>query len=84
MFYDTRYKGVGEHDTPAPEKRKEVYTMNNRFYTVFSQFLAGYLMQKGFVLMAISENEKRIGKHVFHFVNSAELQKAIDDYKMKR
>lgn len=52
-----------------------------KFFTVFSQYLAGYLMQKGFVLMAMGENFDGSGKKVFHFCNSEMLHTAIAEYK---
>lgn len=52
-----------------------------KFYTVFNQILAGYLMQRGFVLMAIAPNRDGSGQNVFHFCNSTELKAAIADYK---
>lgn len=52
-----------------------------KFYTIFNQMLAGYLMFKGFVLMDISPNRDGTGHNVFHFVNSEALMSTIEEYK---
>ena len=49
--------------------------------TIFNQRLCGYLMMKGFVLVAMSENHHCAGKNVFFFNDSDEVQKCIQEYK---
>lgn len=49
--------------------------------TIYSQRLAGMLMQKGFVLVGMEKNEKsQSGRNVFFFKNSPELEAAIYEY----
>lgn len=48
--------------------------------TVFKMRLAGYLMQRGFVLVDIGTNRNNPNKLVFYFKNSDELHSAIKDY----
>lgn len=50
-------------------------------FTVFKQELAGYLMQKGYPLIAAVPNRKKQGYLVFHFADSAELREEIEEYK---
>ena len=45
--------------------------------TIFSQKLAGILMQKGFVLVEMRPNTNGNGKNVFYFNDSPELEKVI-------
>lgn len=52
-----------------------------KFMTIFSQRLAGYLMMNGFVLMNIREHIDGYGKKVFYFVDSPQLEKAMKEYK---
>ena len=51
-----------------------------KFYTVFSLRLAGYLMMHGFVLMDMREHIDGSGKKVFYFMKSPELEKLIGEY----
>lgn len=51
------------------------------FFTVFNMRLAGYLMQRGFVLMDIAENRNGSGRKVFYFKESNALQGAIQEWK---
>ena len=53
--------------------------MKDRY--VFSQRLAGYLMQKGFVLLRMNTNLDDNYKHVFLFKNSPAISLAISQYK---
>ena len=52
-----------------------------RTFTIFSQRLAGFLMQNGFILEGLGINNSNIEKRVFFFKDSEELQKAIIKYK---
>ena len=54
---------------------------NTKMITIFNQRLCGYLMMKGFVLVAMSEHQHCAGKNVFFFIFSDELQKSIQEYK---
>ena len=49
--------------------------------TIFSQKLAGILMQKGFVLVEMRPNTNGNGKNVFYFNDSDELKLAMEEYK---
>lgn len=51
--------------------------------TIFSQKLAGMLMQKGFVLVEMRQNTNGNGKNVFYFNNSPELDKIVSEYKTR-
>lgn len=52
-----------------------------KFMTIFSQRLAGYLMMNGFVLMNIRDHIDGSGKKVFYFSDSPQLEKAMKEYK---
>ncbi len=47
---------------------------------IFTQKLAGYLMQRGFVLIDMKPNRKNPKRNDFLFGDSPELQQAIMDY----
>ena len=49
-------------------------------YTVFSQRLAGYLMQNGFVLLGVDKSDRNDGRNVFFFRKSDSLMEAIERY----
>ena len=51
--------------------------------TIYSQKLAGYLMQRGFVLIDMQEDIKPTGRNVFLFKNTPQLQSAIYEYKSR-
>lgn len=53
---------------------------NMENYTIFKMHLAGYLMQRGFVLVDIGINRYNPDKRVFYFKDSQELQAAIKAY----
>ena len=56
--------------------------MNERkLKTIFSMKLAGVLMQNGFVLVDMRPNTNGIGKNVFYFNDSPELEKMINQFK---
>ena len=52
-----------------------------KYFTIFSQRLAGYLMLSGFRLAEMRKDEKGTMKNIFFFVDSEELQKEIKNYK---
>ena len=52
-----------------------------KYFTVFSQKLAGYLMIKGFVLKDMRQDEKGSGKNIFFFKNTESLKVEIMKYK---
>lgn len=54
---------------------------NTKMITIFNQRLCGYLMMKGFVLVAMSENKHCAGKNVFFFNDSDELQRSINEFR---
>ena len=56
---------------------------DNKTITIFNQRLAGYLMQRGFILIGLGENHRCTGKNVFFFKDTEELQKAIEEHKKK-
>lgn len=47
---------------------------------IYSQRMAGYLMQKGFVLISMQPDLKKSGRNVFFFVDTPQLKSAIDEY----
>lgn len=51
-------------------------------FTVYNQRLAGYLMQRGFVLIALAPRENR--KNMFLFRNTPALHDAIDKWKIEK
>ena len=52
--------------------------MSNK--TIFSQKLAAYLMDRGFVLCDMKRDSKGSGKNVFYFKETPELIQAIFDF----
>ena len=52
--------------------------------TIFNQKLCGYLLMRGFVLVAMCPNNNGNGRNVFHFNDSPELEDAMQDYLNKR
>ena len=54
---------------------------NSKTITIFNQRLAGYLMQRGFILIGMGENHCCNGKNVFFFKDTDELQKVIEEFK---
>ena len=54
---------------------------NPRHFVVMSQRMAGYLMQRGFVLQGIGNNRRFSGRNVFFFNDSPELRTAMTEYK---
>ena len=57
--------------------------MNNtdkKSFIVYSQKMAGYLMQMGFVLIDMQPDLKKTGRNVFFFNDTPQLKSAIDEY----
>ena len=54
---------------------------NKRTKAIFSPKLAGYLMQRGFVLITISPNTQDESKHVFYFNNTDVINDAIQEWR---
>lgn len=53
-------------------------------YIVFSMKLAGYLMQKGFVIKRMEKtNRDSSNRNVFYFNESEDLLKVVKQYKNK-
>lgn len=46
--------------------------------------LAGYLMTKGYILLATAPNEKDTHHNVFYFKDTPQIQDAIQDYLNRR
>ena len=55
-----------------------------KMITIFNQKLCGYLMMKGFVLVAMSKNKHCTNKNVFFFNNSEELQESINEFTKRK
>ncbi|ABR48991.1 hypothetical protein Amet_2841 [Alkaliphilus metalliredigens QYMF] len=51
------------------------------FKTIFSMKMAGYLMQRGFVLLDIRESDDGSGRKVFYFKQSEMLSNAMNEYR---
>ena len=49
-------------------------------FPIYNQRLAGFLMQKGFVLMDMKPNQKYTGRNVFYFIDSVALKDSVDEY----
>lgn len=47
---------------------------------VYNQRMAGYLMQRGFVLIDMRPDLKKTGRNVFFFKDTPQLKSAIDEY----
>lgn len=54
---------------------------NNNGMTIYTQRLAGFLMFKGFVLIAMQPDNSGSRRNVFHFRHSPEIEAAIQEYK---
>ncbi len=53
----------------------------SKTFTIFNQRLAGWLMQRGFVLIDIAVAKDDSGRNVFFFSNTPALHEAIHNYK---
>lgn len=58
--------------------------MQTKTKVIYNMRLAGYLMQNGFVLIDIEENNDRSGKKVFFFKETEALNKYIEKYFIMR
>lgn len=47
---------------------------------IYNQKMAGYLMQRGFVLIDMQPDLKKTGRNVFFFNDTPQLKSAIDEY----
>ena len=54
---------------------------NKKYKIIYNQSLAGFLMMRRFVLINMRPDNQVSGRNVFFFVDSPELQKAINEYK---
>ena len=54
---------------------------NKKYKIIYNQSLAGFLMMRRFVLINMRPDNQGSGRNVFFFVDSPELQKAINEYK---
>ena len=53
----------------------------NKNITIFNQRMAGYLMQKGYVLLDMRPDMKSISrKNVFFFRDTPQLRQSMSDY----
>lgn len=57
-----------------------IVTVEKKSFIIYSQKMAGYLMQKGFVLVDMQPDLKKSGRNVFFFKDSPQLKSAIDEY----
>ena len=62
--------------------RNEIITRGKerKSFIVYSQKMAGYLMQKGFVLIDMQPDLKKSGRNVFFFMDTPQLKSSIDEY----
>lgn len=51
---------------------------------IYSQRLAGYLMQRGFVLARMDKNDRYPNRNIFIFKDTALLSDAIENYNQHR
>lgn len=56
--------------------------MASNLFTVYSQRLAGYLMQRGFVLIKLVGNPHN-SRNSFLFANTSALRNTIDEWQMR-
>lgn len=54
---------------------------NKKYKIIYNQSLAGFLMMRRFVLINMRPDNQGSSRNVFFFVDSPELQKAINEYK---
>lgn len=52
-----------------------------KYRYIFSQRLAGYLMQRGFTLLSMVKNFNDASKNVFVFKDGDAIVKAVNEYK---
>lgn len=59
---------------------KQMNNTDKKSFIVYSQKMAGYLMQRGFVLIDMQPDLKKTGRNVFFFNDTPQLKSAIDKY----
>lgn len=59
---------------------KNIPSADYKTWICYSLRLAGYLMQRGFVLVAMKPDKKHARRNVFFFNESQELHDAVGDY----
>ena len=59
---------------------KQMNNTDKKSFIVYSQKMAGYLMQRGFVLIDMQPDLKKTGRNVFFFNDTPQLKSAIDEY----
>lgn len=57
---------------------------DTRLRMVYSQRAAGYLMQKGFVLVKIASDNTKQNRNIFLFNQSDALDRALKDYASQK
>lgn len=66
------------------EKLKEEWFItkntDKKNFIVFNQKMAGYLMQRGFVLIDMQPDLKKTGRNIFLFNDTPQLKSAINEY----
>lgn len=65
------------------KNEREEWVTNNtdkKNFIVYNQRMAGYLMQRGFVLIDMQPDLKKTDRNVFFFNNTPQLKSAIDEY----
>lgn len=64
------------------EMEEWIITSNadKKSFIVYSQKMAGYLMQRGFVLINMQPDLKKTGRNVFFFKDTSQLKSAINEY----
>ena len=69
------------HQNKINIKWKDTKMENKKYKIIYNQSLAGFLMMRRFVLINMRPDNQGSGRNVFFFVDSPELQKAINEYK---
>ena len=76
------------HDTILLRKgmkiTKQMVKNNDILRVVYSQRAAGFLMQKGFVLVKIAPDKYNPNKNIFLFNNSDALDSALKEYASQK
>ena len=71
-----------ERNTTQTNEQKMNYVPRD-VMVIYSQRMAGYLMLRGFYLVAIQPNIKVPGKNCYLFFDSSMLKEAMGDYMNK-
>ena len=67
--------------TAIDTNKKQTFTEKKFNYTpVFKLHMAGWLMQKGFILIYCKQHEYKQGQIVYYFLSSDKLNNAIKEY----